>query len=113
MRPMAENRAAQCVYVKAVNQADQVDTFYLQLEGENQLPLLLGTGRSAVVFLATTTSLRDSPANSYRAIKFLRDDIDRQYARASAERFFEEADKAKRFDRVQGTFVKYYGWGAI
>jgi serine/threonine protein kinase len=110
---MEEHTPATYVYVKAANQANQVDTFYLHLEGEKRLPLLLGTGRNAVVFLATTTTQRDSEANYYRAIKFLRDDIDKQYARASAERFFEEADKAKRFDRLQGTFVKYFGWGAI
>jgi serine/threonine protein kinase len=110
---MEEHTLAPHVYVKAVNQADQVDTFYLHLEGDKRLPALLGTGRNAVVFLATTTPQRESEANYYRAIKFLRNDIDKQYARASAERFFEEADKAKRFDRLQGTFVKYFGWGAV
>jgi serine/threonine protein kinase len=100
------------IYVNAVNQADQVSRFYLNLENNNHLPLVLGTGRNAVVFLATTTE-HESEATDYRAIKFLRDDIDTQYAQASAVRFFQEADKAKRFDRLQGTFVKYFGWGAI
>ncbi len=100
-------------FVKAINQANQIREYYLHLEGDERLPIVLGTGRNAVVFLATTTSSLNSIANSYHAIKFLRDDIDKQYARASAERFFQEAAKVKTFDLLQGTFVRYFGWGAI
>jgi serine/threonine protein kinase len=105
---MGEN----AIRVRAMDQARDVYTFHLHLD-EQGLPEVLGTGRNAVVFLATTTHTKDSPAAAYRAIKFVRDDVDKQYAYAIAKRFFAEADKAQRFHRLQETFVKYYGWGAV
>lgn len=99
--------------LKAVNQADQIASYYLQLRGPERLPLVLGTGRNAVVMLATTTPDSNNTAAEYRAIKFLRDDIDKQYALAAANRFFEEAGKSQGFGRLHAAFVKYYGWGAI
>jgi len=110
----------QIVQLRAINQADELEHLYLHLDHSVQshgkqvwLPTELGTGRNAVVLLATTTPHRDSKATDYRAIKFLKDHIDRQYAHSSAGRFFLEASKAKRFHRLQGAFVKYYGSGAI
>jgi serine/threonine protein kinase len=99
--------------IKAINQADQERPFYLHLEGPERVPIVLGTGRNAVVFLATTTADEGNAATDYHAIKFLRDDVDHQYALAAAYRFFEEAAKAQGFDRLQAAFVNYYGWGAI
>lgn len=103
------------ISIKAVNQANQVREFHIHLNGSfgSGLPVELGTGRNAVVFLAATTPLKNSDANTYHAIKFLRNDIDTQYARASARRFFEEISKAKQFNLLQGTFVSYFGVGAI
>lgn len=101
------------IELKNVNQAGQYPPLYLHLEGEHRLPTILGTGRSAVVLLATTVMDVESPANQFRAIKFLRDDPDKQYAAAAAERFFLEADQAQKFDMIQETFVKYYGWGSL
>jgi serine/threonine protein kinase len=108
------------IRLRAINQANEIEYFYLHLkhtplpQGKQiLLPTVLGTGRNAVVLLATTTPDRESYATDYRAVKFLKDHIDRQYARASAGRFFLEATNATRFHRLQGAFVKYYGWGAI
>lgn len=104
---------SRAITLKAVNQAGQFPPLYLNLEGEHLQPTILGTGRSAVVLLATTTDTPENPANEYRAVKFLRDDPDKQYAAAAAERFFLEAGQAQKFDHIQEAFVKYYGWGAL
>lgn len=101
------------VLLRSLNQSNEIEDVFLHLHPETHLPQLLGTGRNAVVLLATTCRDHDSDANDYRAVKFLRDQTDHQYARASAKRFFDEAIHAKRFNRLQGAFVKFYGWGAI
>lgn len=86
---------------------------YLQLTGSNQLPIELGTGRSAVVLLATLFPDPQAAGNEYYAVKFLRDDPDPQYSEASALRFFTEAEQMWRWGKTGGNIVTYQGWGAI
>src|SRR5688500_11592027 len=78
--------------LKAVDPDQTIRQFYLPLDGD--FPVILGTGRNAVVFLAATSLNSRSAANEYRAVKFLKNDIDREYASESARRFFDEAEKA-------------------
>jgi len=99
--------------LRSVNQAGQYPPHYLHLSGEHRLPTVLGTGRSAVVLLATTTPEEEGPATFYHAVKFLRDDPDKQYAAVAAHRFFQEAGQIQRFYGYHGAFVRYIGWGSI
>lgn len=99
--------------LRSVNQADQYPPHYLHLDGEHRLPTVLGTGRNAVVLLATTTLEEEGPATFYHAVKFLRDDPDKQYAAAAADRFFQEAGRVKAFSGYHGAFVRYISWGSI
>lgn len=101
------------IELKNVNQDNQHPPLYLRQTGADALPIVLGTGRSAVVLLATTTESFEGQSTYYRAVKFLRDDPDKQYAAAAAERFFLEASHIQRFGVNQETFVKYFGWGAL
>lgn len=112
-----EHRLAEQVNLGALLPLDAVDPdhairrLYLPLEGH--FPVLLGTGRNAVVFLAATSPDPASLANEYRAVKFLKDDIDQEYARESARRFFDEAEKARKFGRLHDFFVRYDSMGYI
>lgn len=99
--------------LKSVNHAGQPLLHYLHLSGEHRLPTVLGTGRNAVVLLATTTPEEEGPATFYHAVKFLRDDPDKQYAAAAADRFFQEAGHVQSFSVYHGAFVRYIGWGSI
>jgi serine/threonine protein kinase len=109
---LAEASAPNKLLVLQAADADQtIRQFYLPLE--NDMPILLGTGRNAVVFLAATSPNPTSVANEYRAVKFLKNDIDQEYAHEAARRFFDEAEKAKKFGRLQKFFVQYDSIGFI
>jgi serine/threonine protein kinase len=97
--------------LKTIDPDGRVKEFYLHHDG--RLPVVLGTGRNAVVFLARTSKDLDSAANEYRAIKFLKDDIDQEYAEETARRFFDEAEKTKNFGRLHNSFVRYDSLGVI
>src|SRR5262249_49027398 len=73
-------------------------------------PIKLGTGRSAVVLLATDYASLDSECF---AVKFLRADPDPQYSEASAARFFTEVNQMQEWGRGGGYLVNYVGWGSI
>src|SRR5689334_8865634 len=95
--------------VQAIDPNGKVQEYYIHRDGG--LPVVLGTGRNAVVFLARTTEDSEAMAVEYRAIKCLKSDIDREYADESARRFFDEAEKTKNFGRLVGSFVRYESWG--
>lgn len=101
------------IKLNSIDQSKHIPPLYFHLEGEHRLPVILGTGRSAVVLLATTAPDPDNPSNEYRAVKFLRNDPDEQFALSAAERFFLEAGQVQLFGKTQETFVKYWGWGSI
>src|SRR5690349_13515155 len=86
---------------------DHIAQIYLPLR--KKIPIMLGTGRNSVVFLARTAPSHDSFANEYRAVKFLRSDPDYQFRKSLVNRFFDEAYKTKTFGRLQESFLKYYG----
>lgn len=101
--------------VETVGQQERVRSVYLHMvrrpDGSEE-PILLGTGRNAVVFLATDVMYLDSRAE-YRAVKFLRDDPDDQLAYSAAMRFFQEAlSLANRSGNID-SLVRFLGWGAI
>lgn len=75
-------------------------------------PVRLGTGRSAVVFLATDIPNLDHGVE-YRAVKFLRDDPDDQNAYSAAIRFFQEALSLQNKSDNIDSLVSFLGWGAI
>lgn len=75
-------------------------------------PVRLGTGRSAVVFLATDIPNLDQGVE-YRAVKFLRDDPDDQSAYSAAIRFFQEALSLQNKSDNIDSLVSFLGWGAI
>lgn len=104
---------ASVIPLQIVNPDDKYPPLYLHLDGKDGMPAILGTGRSAVVLLATTTADPNSTVVEYRAVKLLRDDPDKQFAAAAAERFFLEADRIQNFGLIQETFVRYYGWGSL
>lgn len=97
--------------VKAIDPVGKEQEYYIHRDGD--LPVVLGTGRNAVVFLARTAEDQRASAVEYRAIKFLKNDIDREYADESARRFFDEAEKTRGFGRLVGSFVRYESWGFI
>jgi serine/threonine protein kinase len=75
-------------------------------------PIRLGTGRNAVVFLATNLTKLSGNATFY-AVKFLRDDPDDQVAYSMALRFFAEAQSLINKSRGIASLVTFQGWGAI
>jgi len=97
--------------VKAVDPNGKMQEYYLHRDGDR--PVVLGTGRNAVVFLARTAEDPRATAVEYRAVKFLKNDVDQEYADESARRFFDEAEKTKNFGRLVGAFVRYESWGYI
>lgn len=97
----------------AIDPDGMVQYSYLYVDRQTGLPIVLGTGRTAVVCLARTSQSADSPANEYRAIKFLKDDVDKEYAEETTRRFFDEAQKTRNFGRLHGSFVRYYSQGFI
>jgi len=85
---------------------------FLHYEKQSKLPIQLGTGRSAVVLLASKfPDLQHG--GDYYAVKFLRDDPDPQYREASSEKFFTEALQMREWGRGNAAIVSYEGWGAI
>ncbi len=98
--------------IKAVDQANDIETLYIPLSDKGR-PHLLGTGRNAAVFLARTKLRADSPANYNRAIKFLKNDSDKQYADIIAQRFFDEMTKAGIFTKDQTALVTFFGKGVF
>lgn len=97
--------------LNAVDPDRNIQRYYLPLDGD--YPIILGTGRNSVVFLAATSPHHYSAANEYRAVKFLKNDIDQEYAHESARRFFDEAEKTKKFGLLASFFVHYYSKGWI
>lgn len=101
--------------VETVGQQERIRSVYLHLERRpdgSEEPIRLGTGRNAVVFLATDLMTLDG-ASEYRAVKFLRDDPDDQVAYSAAIRFFQEAlSLANRSGNID-SLVRFLGWGAI
>lgn len=81
--------------------------------GEKRRPIQLGTGRNAVVLLASSTPDLQFVGNRYYAAKFLRDDFDPQYSETAADNFFREAEQMRQWGVDNGAIVDYEGWGAI
>ncbi len=109
-----ETRPLPLAAVESVTHTIERDcTVYLHLrEGQTEVePLRLGTGRNAVVFLAT--DIPSLQGAKYWAVKFLRDDPDDQVAYSSAMRFFQEALSLQNKNDNINTLVEYHGWGAI
>jgi serine/threonine protein kinase len=101
--------------VETVAREERNRSVYLHLvrrpDGSEE-PILLGTGRNAVVFLATDIMALDGNAE-YRAVKFLRDDPDDQLAYSAAIRFFQEALSLGSKRGNIDSLVRFLGWGAI
>lgn len=102
--------------VETVNaNEERVRNVYLHLirrpDGVEE-PIRLGTGRNAVVFLATDIKSLNDKAE-YRAVKFLRDDPDDQLAYSSSVRFFQEALSLQNKSDNIDSLVRFLGWGAI
>jgi serine/threonine protein kinase len=97
--------------IKVLNELKNSVTFYLPLqEGK---PIRLGTGRNAVVFLGWTAPEETHTGIKYVAVKFLKNDINSQYARMTEIRFFTEAQKTEDFGQQMEFFVAYIGRGII
>jgi len=100
--------------VETVNTEERIRNVYLHLvqrpDGTKE-PLRLGTGRNAVVFLAT--DIMQLGRAEYRAVKFLRDDPDDQMAYSSAVRFFQEAMSLQNKSDNIDSLVRFLGWGAV
>jgi len=101
--------------VETVGSEERIRSVYLHLvrrpDGSEE-PILLGTGRNAVVFLATDLQTLDGQSD-FRAVKFLRDDPDDQVAYSGAIRFFQESlSLANRSGNID-SLVRFLGWGAI
>ncbi len=99
------------ISLKGINKLGQPQTFYLP--HEDNFPVILGTGRNAVVLLGRTTPDDSHPGNDFLAFKFLKNDINQQYANMIGQRFFKEAEQTRRFGQEQEYFVRYWGIGAI
>jgi serine/threonine protein kinase len=101
--------------VESVAQEERNRSVYLHLvrrpDGSEE-PIMLGTGRNAVVFLATDIQVLDNRAE-WRAVKFLRDDPDDQVAYSAAVRFFQEALSLAGKKGNIDSLVRFLGWGAI
>jgi len=110
-----QTRPLQIVAVESVGEEELIRSVYLHLvrrpDGSEE-PILLGTGRNAVVFLATDIRALGGKA-AYRAVKFLRDDPDDQVAYSAAVRFFQEALSLSGKNSNIDSLVSFLGWGAI
>jgi serine/threonine protein kinase len=95
--------------------ASEDSIIYLVMSGKGteRQPIILGTGRNAVVFLGNSTENLQSRLHVYYAIKFLKDDPDAEYARVAEERFFVEIENTQSFGQLASSFVKYNSGGAI
>lgn len=111
-----ETRPLLLTAVESIGTEERVRNVYLHLirnpDGSEE-PIRLGTGRNAVVFLATDImELKDDRAD-FRAVKFLRDDPDEQLAYSAAVRFFQEAMSLQNKSGNIDSLVRFLGWGAI
>jgi serine/threonine protein kinase len=96
---------------------DSQDEYHIYLvmtvEDDEHHPVELGTGRNAVVFLGSSTANLQSVSQEYYAVKFLKDDPDKEYARVTEDRFFYEATITHSCSHLGDSFVKYNSWGAL
>lgn len=101
--------------VETIGNEERVRNVYLHLtpgaDGSEE-PIRLGTGRNAVVFLATDIK-EPSERAEFRAVKFLRDDPDDQLAHNAAVRFFQEALSLQTKGGNVDSLVRFLGWGAV
>lgn len=95
----------------AFNLLDTSQAFFLPLD--ERRPILLGTGRNAVVFLGRTAPDEEHTGNEYIAVKFLKDDVNQQYAEMIRLRFRKEASQTQEFGQYGEFFVRYRGVGTI
>lgn len=111
----SETRPLLLTAVESIGDEERVRNVYLHLvrnpDGSED-PIRLGTGRNAVVFLATDIKELGERAD-FRAVKFLRDDPDDQLAYSAAVRFFQEALSLQNKSGNLDSLVRFLGWGAV
>ena len=110
-----QTRPLPLIAVELIGDEERVRNVYLHLvrnQDGTEEPIRLGTGRSAVVFLATDIKSL-SRRSQFRAVKFLRDDPDDQLAYSSATRFFQEAVSLQQKSDNIDSLVTFLGWGAV
>lgn len=114
MKP-PETRPLLLTAVESIGDEERVRNVYLHLvrnpDGSEE-PIRLGTGRNAVVFLATDIK-ELGERSDFRAVKFLRDDPDDQLAYSAAVRFFQEALSLQNKSGNLDSLVRFLGWGAV
>ncbi len=112
---LTQTRPLLLTAVESIGNEERVRNVYLHLvrspDGSDE-PIRLGTGRNAVVFLATDIKELSERAD-FRAVKFLRDDPDDQMAYSAAVRFFQEALSLQNKSGNIDSLVRFLGWGAV
>ena len=97
------------------NEVGEKSKLYLAYEEVNgkPKPIILGTGRNAIVLLGHTAQTVRSTGNSFVALKFVKADINEQYAGMIRERFWIEMTQTRDFGSQRFFFVQFLGVGVI